>query len=586
MIRVRIKFRKRWRAFWAKARPVLKSGLRGVLRAGYLGLQNAYRFLITRPRQTLLMGASALTFVLVAVIALSFAIPPKSAVAELTQEEFEAQQALLLTPTPSLAPVEEGGAPEDSEPTQVPVESFKLLGEGDTGAVVKDIQLRLMELGYMDSDEPTEYYGSLTASAIKTFQKHNGLSADGLCGQSTYALLLSEEAKIFVMQTGDDGDAVEGVQQRLYELGYLARSNVDGSFGEKTETAVKEFQSKNKLKPVDGKVGNLTLEALYGEDPVANAYTYGDEGDTILYYQKILKKLGYITFTADGRMGRSTVNAVKDFQEANGLTRDGSLGPQTRELLDSGDALPKMIRLGDSGSDVEAVQKRLIKLGYLSSSSATGYYGYKTEEAIKLFQKRNSLTQDGTVGAATLSKLNSSSAKKAPSATPTPKPEATSKATTTPKPAAGSSAGGSTGGSTGGGSTVSDAKGVEKLIAVAQTKIGSKYVRGAKGPNTFDCSGFVYWCLNQAGVKTSYMTSIMWRTSTKFQRITSMSDLKRGDILVFSGSTSSSGHVGIYLGDGKMIDAGSTAGQVRLSTTVLKSGGYWTKHFLMAYRVF
>jgi cell wall-associated NlpC family hydrolase len=128
--------------------------------------------------------------------------------------------------------------------------------------------------------------------------------------------------------------------------------------------------------------------------------------------------------------------------------------------------------------------------------------------------------------------------------------------------------------------------GVEKLVALAESKIGSKYVRGAKGPNTFDCSGFVYWCLKNAGVSTSYMTSIPWRTTSRFQKISSMSSIQRGDILVFSGSTDSAGHVGIYLGGGKMIDASSSEGEVRKSSSVLNSGGYRQNHFICAYRVF
>ena len=126
---------------------------------------------------------------------------------------------------------------------------------------------------------------------------------------------------------------------------------------------------------------------------------------------------------------------------------------------------------------------------------------------------------------------------------------------------------------------------MERLIDVAESKLGCKYVRGAKGPNSFDCSGFVYWCLNQAGVKQSYMTSIAWRSCTKYKKITSMSDIKRGDILVFSDTSMATGHVGIYLGSGKMIDASSGAGKVRITSTVL-SGSYWPSHFLMAFRIF
>jgi cell wall-associated NlpC family hydrolase len=82
------------------------------------------------------------------------------------------------------------------------------------------------------------------------------------------------------------------------------------------------------------------------------------------------------------------------------------------------------------------------------------------------------------------------------------------------------------------------------------------------------------------------MTSIAWRTTSRYQRISSIGSIERGDILVFSGETSSTGHVGIYLGGGSMIDASSSEGQVRRSSTVLSSGGYWSKHFICAYRVF
>lgn len=82
------------------------------------------------------------------------------------------------------------------------------------------------------------------------------------------------------------------------------------------------------------------------------------------------------------------------------------------------------------------------------------------------------------------------------------------------------------------------------------------------------------------------MTSIAWRSTSRYSRITSLNSMSRGDILVFSGDSASQGHVGIYLGGGKMIDASSSEGKVRQSSSVLKSGGYWAKHFICGYRVF
>lgn len=462
--------------------------------------------------------------------------------------------------------------PPETEPTKEPDSS--LLGgrayeKGDENAYILEAQKALMELGYMDSDEPTEYFGSHTLEALTTFQRHNGLEADGVLGETTYALLTTGDPKEFVMQAGDEGDNVESVQDRLYELGYLDRGSRTGTFGEKTEAAVKEFQQSNGL-TADGKVGEKTMQKLYSSDVVGNYYEYGDTDESIVRYQKRLIRLGYLSdsYEPEGKMDSKTVSAIKDFQDANGLVRDGCLGPTTMEQLDSDDAVLYAIRLGMSGSEVKSVQKRLAELGYLKNSQTTGYFGEITESAVKSFQKRNNLTNDGEVGSKTLAKLNSENAKKAASSSG----------------GGSSSSGGSGDKDSDNGSSSSSSSGVEKFIKVAKSKLGCPYVRGAKGPDKFDCSGFVYWCLNQAGVRQGYMTSIAWRTCSKYRRIKSMSDIKRGDVLVFKGSSMSTGHVGIYLGNGEMIDASSGKGKVRITDTVL-SGSYWKNHFLMAYRI-
>ena len=477
-------------------------------------------------------------------------------------------------------PVETQPALAAQEPTpDVPATDYlngRRFQKGDSDPIIAAVQSELMELGYMDSDEPTEYFGNQTLDALMSFQRHNDLVPDGILGETTYACLFDGTAKEYVMQEGDEGDDVKEVQDRLYELGYLDKANRTGTFGEKTAAAVRAFQSANKIK-VDGKVGSKTLNALYSSDVVGNVFKSGDTDEQIKQYQQRLIKLGYLpdSYTVAGKMDSKTVSAIKTFQEANGLVKDGCLGPATMEQLNAKDAIKYAMRLGMSGSDIKSAQKRLHKLGYLRSGQVTGYYGETTEEAVKTFQKRNSISQSGEIDEKTLDKLNSDKAKAAASAattkpTKTPKPNTTQKPGTTPKPSS------STGGSS---------KGVEKFISIAQSKLGCKYVRGAKGPNSFDCSGFVYWCLNQAGVKQSYMTSIVWRNCSKYRRINSMSDIKRGDVLVFKGKSMATGHVGIYLGDGKMIDASSGAGQVRITSSSILKSSYWQEHFLMAYRI-
>ena len=50
---------------------------------------------------------------------------------------------------------------------------------------ISELQARLMELGFMDNDEPTEYFGNVTQEAVKTFQRQNKLNQDKTVGHSS-----------------------------------------------------------------------------------------------------------------------------------------------------------------------------------------------------------------------------------------------------------------------------------------------------------------------------------------------------------------------------------------------------------------
>ena len=136
-----------------------------------------------------------------------------------------------------------------------------------------------------------------------------------------------------------------------------------------------------------------------------------------------------------------------------------------------------------------------------------------------------------------------------------------------------SSSGGSSSGSSAGAGV---SGGAGTLISIASSKLGCPYVYGAKGPNSFDCSGFVYWCLNQAGVRQSYITSSGWRSVGKYTKVTSFNNLQAGDIIVVSG------HVGIVAGGGTVIDASSSNGKV-----VHRSlSSWWRNNFICGWRIF
>ncbi|MGN0753984.1 MAG: peptidoglycan-binding protein [Aristaeellaceae bacterium] len=82
------------------------------------------------------------------------------------------------------------------------------------------------------------------------------------------------------------------------------------------------------------------------------------------------------------------------------------------------------LKIGSTGSEVRKMQQRLKELGYLKGS-ADGDFGEATETAVKNFQANNGLTVDGKAGTATLNKLYSDSARKAPTTTATNTPKAT-----------------------------------------------------------------------------------------------------------------------------------------------------------------
>ena len=473
---------------------------------------------------------------------------------------------------PSIEGVTIDGQAEELAPVNLTV--------GVINSVVKDLQQRLMNLGYMEADEPTTYYGDATSKAVQYFQRQTGRTMDGITGVDTWDALMSESAPHYAAKLGFQGDDITKIQYRLYNLGYLTESRqINGTFDQDTETAVKKLQEVNKL-TIDGTVGQATNDLLYSDEVKANIIALGEQSDIVKKYQNRLIALGYLSGEADGNFGLSTQNAIRAFQSRNDQVVDGYLGPDTRNLMDSDNAKPFGMRLGEQSDDVKNMQNLLVKYGYLSRDKASGYFGELTKEAVVAFQSVNGLGTDGTVGAKTLQLLQSGSAKSKP------KPKANTPSRSNNRAGGNASGGGNSapagrgdagsGGSISsgsGGATVSGSAGA--LISIASSKIGSPYVWGAKGPNSFDCSGFVYWCLNQAGVGTSYMTSSGWRNPGRFKKV-SMGELQPGDIVVVRG------HVGIYAGGGSVIDASSSNGRV-----VHRSlSGWWANNFITAWRIF
>lgn len=119
------------------------------------------------------------------------------------------------------------------------------------------------------------------------------------------------------------------------------------------------------------------------------------------------------------------------------------------------------------------------------------------------------------------------------------------------------------------------------MITEAEKYLGFPYVWGGSKPSTsFDCSGFVSYVINHCGngwnVGRQTANGLMSKCD-----IIPASEAKPGDLIFFQKTYNTSGasHVGIYVGDGKMLHCGSPISYASIDTS------YWRQHFLCYGRI-
>ena len=268
----------------------------------------------------------------------------------------------------------------------------------------------------------------------------------------------------------------------------------------------------------------------------------GTESFAVNAVQRRLIDLGFLEIEEPtGYYGEETEQAIRTFQRVQGLEETGVATSETLRILFDRRTETHRIALGDEGEEVKNITKRLHLLGYGVTPWLT--YTQEVQLAVKSFQGLNDLEVSGEVNYETALQLFAEEAVCAD-------------------------------GTEAAHSYLCEEERNEKvanLLAVAHEKLGCPYARGSKGPGRFDCSGFVYYCLRAVGCELSYMTSAGWRDSD-YPHIADMKDLLPGDICTFEG------HVGIYVGDGVMIDASSSEDAIRLTDDIRKSG-YWCQRW-------
>lgn len=207
-------------------------------------------------------------------------------------------------------------------------EGYRTLSRGSRGKSVRRLQERLRELGY-PCGPADGVFGSGTFRAVRYFQEAVGRSQSGVATPGLQSKLFAANAPRFQtyvnLQRGSEGIRVERLQARLRELGYTAMP-VDGDFGQRTQDAVRRFQSASGLKE-DGIAGVRTLKALEAKD-ARRCEGYidlwkGDTGSRVAEMQARLIELGLLKGKASGAYDSATVEAVRAYLRAAGLEGDG-----------------------------------------------------------------------------------------------------------------------------------------------------------------------------------------------------------------------------------------------------------------------
>jgi cell wall-associated NlpC family hydrolase len=105
----------------------------------------------------------------------------------------------------------------------------------------------------------------------------------------------------------------------------------------------------------------------------------------------------------------------------------------------------------------------------------------------------------------------------------------------------------------------------ERAVALARTQLGVPYVYGGASPDGFDCSGLVMWVYGRLGITLPHNAAALFSVG----RPVSLEHLRPGDLVFFPGL----GHVGIYVGDGRMIHAPQTGEYVEIEALDERDGG-------------
>jgi len=292
-----------------------------------------------------------------------------------------------------------------------------------------------------------------------------------------------------------------------------------------------------------------------------NDLQYGDHGELVRHVQLKLKKLGYYEDDVDGVYGLYTEQAVRSFQSSETISINGMINENTfntliesekREAIQQIEKELKSIHFGDRNENVTKVQEVLFFYGYYRGN-IDGIYGPLTEEAIDEIVKEELISFNDDVTEGQLAVVKQQEEKNTNKQNL--QEEASDDAVSIP---------------------VGESYNSSSIINKAKSFIGTPYVWGGTSPGGFDCSGFIQYVYQENNVVIPRTVSEIWN----FSQVVSSPSI--GDLVFFETYQPGPSHMGIYLGNGNFIHAGSSRG-VEISN--LNDNSYWKTRYLGAKRI-
>ena len=337
-----------------------------------------------------------------------------------------------------------------------------------------------------------------------------------------------------VYKLGDCDKHVSDMQQRLMLLGYLPSDEPSDVFNKPLEQAVKLFQRANHLAQS------------------------GEADETLLR----LLQLGYYSEKINGYFGTATRTAVGQFRLSNNLPESSVVDTEAFNLIFSAYAV-------DDGNLPFETGEPYYTVSPAPSPVTSSLPMPAVSPTPTLPPAPASTPSPKPTAIATASAAPTAAPTPSPRPTPTPKPTPTPSPTPSPVPTPTTAP--------------APSQGLEQFIDALYSQLGKPYVFGSSGPDSFDCSGLVYYCLRQAGLNIGRLNAAGYSNYAGWQRIDGKENLIRGDLVFFyDDAYSRISHVGVYLGNNSFLHASATAGSVVISN----AGNWFNTHLAWGRRVF